>query len=103
MGRDINFSTLSSTMGSPFEDSDGPPSIGNGELTLPWDAPTSSPSAASVLVLVVADCESFAEEKNFVTFVSFDLSRDFEAGALAGEPVTIAGVRSLGNLDSKGP
>ena len=84
-------------MGSPSEDCDGPPCSGNLELTLSCEAPTSSLFAASVLVLVVADFENFKEEK---TFVTFDLSHDFEA---VGRPVTIAVARSSGNLDFEGP
>jgi hypothetical protein len=56
-----------------------------------------------VLVLVVADLESFEEEKTFAAFVTFDLNHDFEAVTLAGRPVTIAGARSLGNLELDGP
>jgi hypothetical protein len=56
-----------------------------------------------VLALVVADLESFEEEKTFPTFEKFDLSHDFEAGALAGTPVKAAGARLLGDLEFKGP
>lgn len=89
-------------MGSAAEDCDGRPSNGNLEPALPCDAPTSSPFAASVFVLVVADFENFEEEK---TFVAFDLSHDvfdFEAVWAAGRPIAITVARPSGNLDFEG-